>query len=71
MRQAELAERIGVSPSLISMIMNDKRGIGWGTAKKLAAVGRRKAQWWMEADLPEIIAELKAMASGEQAANQN
>ena len=59
-----MAKYIGISPSGLSMIANDKRGIGWVVANKLAAAGRRRAEWWMRADLPKIIAELEIMWRG-------
>jgi plasmid maintenance system antidote protein VapI len=64
LRVREMAKHIGISPSGLSMIANDKRGIGWGVANKLSAAGRRRAEWWMRADLPKIIAELEIMWRG-------
>jgi plasmid maintenance system antidote protein VapI len=61
LNQAELAKTIGISQSALSMILNDKRGIGWEVAKRMQTVSKRKAQWWMDAKLEQIIAELEGM----------
>lgn len=59
MNQAELAENIGISESTLSMILSGKRGIGWGVAKRLSLKSRRKAQWWMDAELADISTEIE------------
>lgn len=62
MKQAELAENIGISQSALSMILNGKRGIGWEVAKRLGVKSRRKAHWWMDAELDAILEELETMS---------
>jgi len=58
--QKRVAERVGVNRSTICRVLGSKRKIGWGLAKKLSGVfKRRKPQWWMGASLVEIRNELE------------
>ena len=66
MKQSELAENIGISESTLSMILNGKRGIGWDVAKRLGVKSRRKAQWWMDAELPDVFTELERMGKNDK-----
>lgn len=63
MTQTELAEKIGISESTLSMILNGKRGIGWEVAKRLGSISKRKADWWMDADLAQVFEELEKIGA--------
>jgi plasmid maintenance system antidote protein VapI len=65
-KQAELAENIGISESTLSMILSGKRGIGWDVAKRLSVKSRRKAQWWMDAKLADVFTELERMGKNDK-----
>lgn len=61
MRQAEFARHIDVSPATVSMLLNGRREIGLKVARRLAAAGRRKVTWWINANLADRIAEMERM----------
>jgi transcriptional regulator with XRE-family HTH domain len=67
-KQFELANKIGISQSMLHYILNGKRGIGPVTAKKLSKVSRRNAWWWITADLADVFKELERIggANGQQ-----
>ena len=58
LKQCELAEKVGISQSMLHYILNGKRNIGWVVAKRLEYVSKKKAAWWMEAEFGAVLREL-------------
>lgn len=54
MTQTEIANRAGVTPQFIHLILKGVRRPSWSVAKKLAEVTGIDAVHWMEGDIERI-----------------
>jgi transcriptional regulator with XRE-family HTH domain len=53
-KQKDIAELLGISQPLLSMIRNGERNVTYGLAKKLHALTRIEVTFWMDATPEEF-----------------
>ena len=66
MKLAEIAEAVGVSVAMVSMIRAGKRRMSWRLAKRFSETFGRSPAWWMDASGAKFVRA--ASRGGERAA---
>lgn len=67
-RLKEIAEGIGISVAMVSMLISGKRKPSWELSKKLSEIYGRDASWWMEAGSEKIGLALREKDGGKNGA---